>query len=91
MGAMTTKRGPKPHPTDGYRQRLNGYSRGPVVAPHTNKVISFWSELYSLPKGRIIDALLTFAESNADFEIPLTGQRFLQPLKRSRSLRVSLS
>ena len=72
---MKKKPGPKPDPEYGYRQRLCGYPRGPVVSARTNRIVSLWGSLYRLPPGRIIDAVLDYAATAPDFLLPLTGQR----------------
>ena len=72
---MRKKPGPKPDPEYGYRERLKGYARGPVVSARTNKIFSHWGSLYQLPPGRIIDALMEYAATDPDFRLSLTGQR----------------
>lgn len=72
---MKKKPGPKPHPEFGYRQRLCGYSRGPTVSAKTNRTLTLWRDVYSLPVGRIMDALIDFAGGRMDFRIPLQGTR----------------
>ena len=72
---MKKKPGPKPDPEYGYRERLKGYSRGPTVSAKTNRILTVWRDVYSLPVGRIIDALMDFACERPDFQISLKGQR----------------
>ena len=72
---MRKKSGPKPDPEYGYRERLKGYSRGPTVSAKTNRILTVWRDVYSLPVGRIMDALMDFACERMDFRIPLKGKR----------------
>ena len=79
---MKKKPGPKPDPEYGYRERLKGYSRGPTVSARTNRILTVWRDVYSLPVGRIMDALIDFAGGRMDFRIPLKGKRRRSALAR---------
>jgi hypothetical protein len=69
------KRGPKSDPIQGPRQRIIGYSRGPIVSPRTNRLLSIWNQCYGLPIGRMIDDLMSYAASKPDFQLSTEGIR----------------
>jgi hypothetical protein len=63
------------------RVRLLGC--GPTVSKETDKTLRLWRDVYQVPIGRAIDAMLEYIKAHPDFKIPKKNWNAIPPRKAS--------
>ena len=66
------KPGPKTGPLG---PRVGLWWRGPAVDPETKTTFELWRDMYGVPYGRIIDAMLSHVKEDPNFRIPTRGRK----------------
>lgn len=68
--------------TDPKAKRIPLWGHGPKVDPATKLELELWRDVYGVPFGRAIDALLAHARKHPQFAIPAKGKRTYRQIPR---------
>lgn len=66
MDEMKKKPGPKP---EGGIGRVRLWGGGPPVSMNTKLTLDLWQDMYGVPTGRSIDAMVAFCANNPAFKL----------------------